>query len=178
MAQEIDISLDDLYHGIAGLTPSRCASYAEAASVCLENQGHSSPASMEVFVQTSQSTETKTINWSATHGRAARSWNDLQEATEDGACGIAALIWCKPKGLKMERSAKGTGIDYWLADDHDQLMQHSARLEVSGILSGSRSSVHTRVKQKLRQSERSAGTLPVTVVVVEFSQPLSWIAES
>lgn len=176
MNQATNITLDDLRNGIVGLTPSVGSFYAEAASVCLDNQGHSSPASMEVFMHDGQSTVTTTINWVALDDQAKRNWTDLQEATEYGACGIAALIWCNPRGLKMVRATKGTGIDYWLTDG--PLMQCSARLEVSGILSGSRSSVHARVKRKLSQTEKSAGKLPVTVVVVEFSRPQSWITES
>lgn len=178
MNQETDITLDDLRQegGIAGLTRDVGSFYAEAASVCLDYQGHSSPAPMEVFVQESQTAETRMINWRAPDDRAKRNWNDLQEATEYGPYGVAALVWCKPRGLKMERATKGTGIDYWLTDG--PLMQRSARLEVSGILSGSRRSVRARVKKKLSQTEKSAGKFPVTVVVVEFSQPLAWIAES
>ena len=176
MKHPTDITLDDLCQGIVGLTPSVGSFYAEAASVCLDDQGHSSPAPMEVFVEESHSTETTTINWRAPDDGVKRNWNDPQEATEYGACAIAALVMCKPKGLKMVRATKGTGIDYWLT--RGPLMQRSARLEVSGILRGERPSVRTRVKQKLSQSKKSAGKLPVTVFVVEFSQPQSWIAES
>ena len=74
----------------------------------------------------------------------------------------------------MERAKTGSGIDFWLGPG--PLLQRSARLEVSGILSGPER-IGERGKQKLNQTQKSAGELPVTVVIVEFSRPESWIAD-
>lgn len=177
MNQTGDITLENLRPGIADLTRARGSFYAESASVCLDNQGHSSPTPMDVITQKGEAKVTTTINinWEPPDGR-AKHHSDLQEDTEHGAYGIAALIVCEPRGLNMQRSAKGTGIDFWLTSG--PLMQRSARLEVSGILSGSRDSISKRVKEKLKQTQKSAGVLPVIVVVVEFSGPESWITES
>ena len=79
----------------------------------------------------------------------------------------------------MERAKARSGIDYWLAPGplmQGSVMQPSARLEVSGILRGPER-IGGRVKEKLKQTQKSAGELPVTVVVVEFSRPESWIAD-
>lgn len=77
----------------------------------------------------------------------------------------------------MERSAKGTGIDYWLGDDAEgPPFQNKARLEVSGILRAEgnvETVVSGRVRAKQRQTQRSSGTLPACVVVVEFGSPLA-----
>ena len=174
MNQTAKINIEDLRLGIVGLTQAMGSFYAETASVCLDDQGHSSPTPMNVIMLEKQATVTTMIDWVAPAGP-AKANSDLQEATEYGSYGIAALIACKPRGLEMQRSAKGTGIDFWLTPG--PLMQRSARLEVSGILSGSRASMRARVKEKLNQSQKSAGMLPVIVVVVEFSRPESWIAE-
>ena len=160
---------------IVDLTPARGAFYAEAAAVGLDNREHSSPTHMDVIEQKGKAQTTSTINiiWDPLPARATGNW-DLVDATEHGACGIAALIVCKPRGLAMERARTGSGIDYWLAPG--PLMQRSARLEVSGILRGPER-IGERAKQKLKQTQKSAGELPVTVVVVEFSRPESWIAD-
>ena len=52
-----------------------------------------------------------------------------------------------------------------------------ARLEVSGIRTGSNSTVSARVEQKLRQISVSSGNLPGIVVVVEFGTPLARMAD-
>jgi hypothetical protein len=65
----------------------------------------------------------------------------------------------------VERSAKGLGFDYWLGnegedDDSDELFARKARLEVSGIFSGSRSQVQARVRQKREQVRPSDHLAP------------------
>lgn len=173
MNQTAKINIEDLRLGIVGLTQAMGSFYAETASVCLDDQGHSSPTPMNVIMLEKQATVTTMIDWVAPAGP-AKANSDLQEATEYGSYGIAALIACKPRGLEMQRSAKGTGIDFWLTPG--PLMQRSARLEVSGILRGPER-IGERAKQKLKQTQKSAGRLPVTVVIVEFSRPESWIVE-
>jgi hypothetical protein len=74
----------------------------------------------------------------------------------------------------VERSAKGTGVDYWLSagvEEHG-LFQHAARLEVSGILDGEESAISARLRKKLVQTEPSDNTgLPAYVAIVEFGSP-------
>jgi hypothetical protein len=75
---------------------------------------------------------------------------------------------------RVERSVKGTGVDYWLSGDLDQhgIFQRAARLEVSGILDGDESKIVTRLKQKSLQTERTDKTcLPAYVAIVEFGSP-------
>ena len=72
----------------------------------------------------------------------------MQEATEWGACGVAILVVNQVTGkVVIERSKKGTGFDYWLGDndDGDSLpFANSARLEVSGILTGTKAQIASR----------------------------------
>jgi len=80
----------------------------------------------------------------------------LQEAAEFGACAIGIIIALQLTGLSgVERSVKGTGIDFWLVSDSDErgIFQRSARLEASGILTGSESTIRARVQQKLAQTK-------------------------
>jgi hypothetical protein len=102
-----------------------------------------------------------------------RTFNDLQEATENGAYGIALLLVCSRLGFTViERSRKGTGFDYWLGDEETLPFQNKARLEVPGILCGSQSQIAARIREKRQQLRRSdQGRLPGYIVVVEFSYP-------
>ena len=78
--------------------------------------------------------------------------------------------------LVIERSKKGPGFDYWLGEaDDDRLFAGKARLEVSGILSGSAGEITTRVKQKKNQIKPSAHLAPGYVAIVEFGKPTTHV---
>ncbi|MDE2819361.1 MAG: hypothetical protein OXI40_06500 [Chloroflexota bacterium] len=79
------------------------------------------------------------------------------------------------------RPGRGTGIDYYLGtkesldcEDEDDFPQHLARLEVSGILPPSSSSIFkARVKKKIKQTKQSdSDGTPSFIIVVEFETPL------
>lgn len=56
------------------------------------------------------------------------------------------------------------------------VLDFKARMEVSGIRNGNDSQVRARVKQKLRQMNRSNDQeLPAYAIVVEFGRPLAEI---
>jgi hypothetical protein len=83
-------------------------------------------------------------------------WADLQEATEYGAYGVAIIVALPLTDMpRVERSAKGPGVDYWVGDGKDErgIFQRAARLEVSGILKGDEAKIAARLKQKLTQTE-------------------------
>jgi hypothetical protein len=75
----------------------------------------------------------------------------------------------------VERSKKGRGFDYWLGDDDDLLFVGKARLEISGILSGSKAQIAARVKEKKGQLKPSDYLAPGYVAVVEFGQPAAHV---
>lgn len=157
-----------------GLSGAYGTQLAQAAAVCLENREHKSGVTFHLAgVKTAQFP----MEWPPVNGQARRSHNDLQEATERGAYGIAILIVCDLTGkVVVERSAKGLGFDYWLGDeDDDELFVGKVRLEVSGILSGSFSQAQTRVRQKREQMKPSAHLAPGYVAVVEFGTPIAWV---
>jgi hypothetical protein len=103
------------------------------------------------------------------------SWADIQEATEYGAAGLAILLVCPLVGLTVvQRSAKGTGVDYWLGEQEDDYpFTNKARLEVSGILSGTASDRARRMREKQLQTASSHHSqVPAYIVIVEFSEPI------
>lgn len=175
--EKLELTLEILGGGSPGITSVFGNALAEAASVCLDQQGHTSPTPMPV--RGALSTEAM-ITWQTPNDQARRCWADPEVTTEHGAYGIAGLLVPRISRFNViERSRKGTGFDFWLGDSTDEgpLFQGKARLEVSGIREGSNSKMSSRLREKIKQVERSDGSLPAIVVVVEFGSPQSVVAE-
>ena len=168
------LNLQDLGDGLPAVTPHYGAGLAEAGSVCLEDQGHSHGVKLSVGGTFSASFE---VYWSVVNDQMRRCWNDLEFTTEQGAYGIAFLVIRAMTDFTIiERSRKGTGFDYWLGYEDDDLpFSNKARLEVSGIRNGDTQIINQRVRRKLEQTNVSDGSLEAYVVVVEFSAPLSQV---
>jgi hypothetical protein len=165
----ITLSLSKLKDG-APLTPAFLESLAHAASVCLDDQSHSAPVTMEVRGDVSVNAS---LQWDSPSDEVLRTWNDDEEATEHGAYGIAFLLIIKATEFQViERSKKGKGFDYWLGPKGETgpLFQRKGRLEVSGIRNGD---VSGRVKEKVAQVTKHSSGLPAIIVVVEFGKPQS-----
>ena len=162
-----------LAEGMPGLTRACGTSLAEAAAVCLEHRQHKTGVTLHL---SGMRTGQYPIHWLPVD-EARRCYNDLQEATERGAYGVAILIVHNlTRKVVIERSRKGLGFDYWLGDeDDDALFSGKARLEVSGILSGSHSEAQSRVRQKKEQIEPSDHLAPGYVLVIEFGTPNGYV---
>jgi hypothetical protein len=147
---------------------------AEAGSVCLAREGHPQIASLLVRGDF----ENKfTVHRLEVDEQMRRSYRFETTATERGACGVAVLLVGELTPYTViEEAAKGSHFDYWLAPPGSFLFQAAARLEVSGIRRAAEAIVRDRVRVKRRQIEQSNSNLPGFVVVVEFGQPLAWIA--
>lgn len=120
------------------------------------------------------------VDWTAITRQAIRAWRDLQEATELGACAVAALLVDSlTEDTIVERSWKGTGFDYWLAPkgSDETLFQNRARLEVSGILKGNEKDVMKRLAEKMAQADATHASLMKIVVIVEFGSPSSHLEQ-
>lgn len=173
-----DLSLTALQQGLPGLTPTWGQLLCEASAYCLEFHQHPKGVVLKV-----KGTLDATFNiyWDSNLNDQVRdAWNDEQELTEYGACGIAVLLILKLTGFTVIRRArKGEGFDYWLGHKSaDQPFQNAARLEVSGILNGDASDIRTRVNKKRKQTEVSDSTLlPAFIAVVEFSEPVSHLVQ-
>jgi hypothetical protein len=107
-----------------------------------------------------------------------RCWNDRGYTTEHGAYGIAILLAELVTGLTViERSDKGTHVDFWLGVDDEELPpfadEAQARLEVSGIRHGGDADIAARLKEKTVRLLGADSALAAYVIVVEFSSPIS-----
>jgi hypothetical protein len=166
------LDLNELSIGDIGVTKHFGATLAEAAAVLLETEGHSSGVDMPIVDHDRR--RESTLVWAETTDQMRRCWHDLQDATEFGATAVALLLVRKVLNLSaVDRSAKGPGFDYWIGDDTGVPFAKKARLEISGIRRGEEQVVNARIRQKLRQTDKSDGSFPAYVVVVEFGQPVS-----
>jgi hypothetical protein len=171
-----EISLDSLLQGFRHIPHEGGAMLAQAAMVCLDHQGHGPGVGLAVD---GTFTARFSLSWSDAVTQAMRRfWNDLEEATQQGAYAIAIVLLHALTGFTViERSRKGTGFDWWLGTE-DNLFQGKARLEVSGILQGSHRRIKSRIKSRIMQTQRSdALGLPAYVVVVEFGKPRAEVVE-
>lgn len=175
------LDLRSLLDGTIGLTPEAGGFLAQAASVCLEEEGHAAGVSLTIHGAYEANCG---LVWDVTTTQMRRCWGDPEEATELGACAIAALLVRALTSLVIvHRARKGMGFDYWLgrADDDEALFQGRTRLEVTGIRRGTEAAISRREQEKLvRLGEfeaRGHGRgVPAMIVVVEFGTPRSKIA--
>jgi hypothetical protein len=153
------------------LSAVRCADFSEAASVCLDNQGHNS--GKEIKIEGDLEGQFKLV-WKEVTQQIRSSRNDLEDAVEGGAYCLAMLVIEKLTSLKVtKQSQKRTGFDYWLGEGSEDGIQGLARLEVSGILKGTKGQINQRLKEKMRQTQKSDNlNIPAYIVIVEFSQPI------
>ena len=173
-----DMKLQSLAGGRPGITPAWGEGLVEAAAVCLEDQQHASGIELRVRGDWAG---TCRVYWPEIDEQVLRCWNDATYTTEHGAYGIAILIAESVTGLTViERSDKGTHVDFWLGvDDDDQPpFLNQARLEVSGIRRGGDSAIATRMKEKVTRLEGTDSPLPTYVIVVEFSSPVSEVQDN
>jgi len=165
------LNLNELNEGLPAITSAFGRALAEAGGMCLESEGHMEGTKLHVV---GDSDKHYSLMWPPITEQILRCWNDTDVATEYGAVGIAVLLAKKEIGyVVIERSRKGTGFDYWMGDDSAIPFQSKARLEISGIRRGNNRDVRARVRQKLKQTNRSDGLLPAYVIVVEFGSPLA-----
>ena len=164
------LDLNDLGRGLPAITPYFGMALAEAGGVCLESQNHAQGVQLSVQ---GYSNNSYPLAWPPITEQTRRCWNDHEVATEHGAVGIAVLLVQKEIGYTViQRSPKGTGFDYWMGEESNPF-DKKARLEISGIRKGSNRDVKARIRQKLKQTNRSDGSLPAYVIVVEFGYPLA-----
>jgi hypothetical protein len=173
MGNVVILDLAELEKGMPALTKVMGGVLMESAAVCLDHNRHVSPVSLHLKKVTNP---TVLLDWPSVTACMKRTYYDMQRTTEHGACGVAILVVRHITGLSVvQQSKKGTGFDYWLGPDDgkdDLPFQNKARLEVSGILSGSPAQFRVRVKQKLEQTKASDSTgLTAYAVIVEFSTP-------
>lgn len=165
------IQLNDL-ETFCTLSPGKCTAMAEAAAVCLESQQHISGTILQVEGAFSNNFS---VLWNKIDLKVRHSWGNLEESVEDAAYGLAILtIWQLTDYQVIKQSFRGSGFDYWLGEKNfsDEPFQEKARLEVSGILNGTKGQINQRLKEKLTQTQQSDHLkIPVYIVIAEFSNP-------
>ena len=173
-----ELDLEDLADGsMPGLNSEVGRYLAQAGGVCLDSQRHVPGVVLSV---TGITRDNYSLTWAPIDDQARRSWNDDQEATEHGAYGIAVILVHAQLGYAVtSRSRKGTGFDYWLGRHSFTVpFEDEARLEVSGIRSGTSTDITKRVRAKQKQVAQRPSPLPGFVVVVEFSCPQAVLARA
>lgn len=168
------LDLGALVQGLApGLTPERGAAMAQAARVCLTESRHPSPCGLTV--DGGHSGRLPLVFDQASEAE-SRSWNDQEEATQQGAYAVAILVMKHLDNLTvLERSRRGTHFDWWLGPaDGAPLFQEKVHLEVSGIRDGSDARISERIVEKWGRfgPEPAVDSFRRRVVVVEYSRPL------
>lgn len=173
------LSFDALKDGRLGISAVYGSFLAEAASHCLRRNEHANPVLLSI---TGDACMPASLSWCKADVPEESTWSDLQEATEYGAYGVAIVVALPlTESPRVERSAKGTGVDYWIGDGKDSrgIFQRTARLEVSGILKGDEAKIAARLKEKLAQTRRSDKTgLPAYVAIVDFGDPQARFVKS
>ncbi|MFY7786290.1 MAG: hypothetical protein ACOVQA_00335 [Thermoflexibacteraceae bacterium] len=103
-----------------------------------------------------------------------KSHKDKEYAVEDGAYCLAMLvIEYLTEFTVAEQATKRTGVDYFLNKKGDNSPNPSAKIEVSGILKGTKQQINQRIRQKVKQVQKGGfPELTAFVIVVEFSTPL------
>lgn len=167
------MDLNKLKGGIMGLNPVICTYFMQACAECLDHHGHAEDIS---FSKTNDPEIGYNLKWSKNPEDVKRGLKDTQEITEWGATAIALLIAEQESGYTIaERSAKGTGFDWWLGEDVDDLsiFQKKARLEISGILAENKNNtIEKRVREKIAQTKISINTgLKAHISVTDFKSP-------
>jgi len=165
------LTLSSLKDGMPGLTPALGGSLAEAASVCLEEQGHGVVVTLTVE---GHFEEVLALERSLVDDQMRNSHGHQETATENGACGVALAAVCELTGLTVLRqSSRWTGVDYWLGlREAKQFQASSLVLEISGIRKGGDHTIRARVRQKAAQMKKWGLEPPGLVAVVEFSRPV------
>src|SRR5437870_11898799 len=98
------LTLDGLVHGFPHIPSEGGAMMAQAAVVCLDHEAHRSSVRLVVD---GAFTATFSLAWSEGVTEAKRRfWNDLEEATQQGAYAVAILLICALTGYPVIEMAR------------------------------------------------------------------------
>ena len=166
------LDLIELDKGAPGMTPECGAGLRHCAAICLESHAHNSPVQLFVDGEFSRLID---LHWTKVTDQERRTWADMEQAIECGACGVAILLVKQLTGLTVIEKAKkrNGGHDYWLGQEDDPLFQRKDRLEVTGILNGTEDEINARVRKKLTQVKSIPWMKACIIIVTEFSRPAS-----
>ena len=172
------VCLEDLKNDLPHIPRACGEAHTQAAVVCFKDRGHA--PEVLLVVEGGSDSEEVCVRWKTRlTPQIVNYWKDMKKAAEEGAVGLAFLLARLLHGYTVvERAMTATGIDWWLGTEDNPLFQKKARLEVSGILNGTKTQVRQRTEQKKEQTKQSdQSKLPAYVVVVEFSTPRSVVVK-
>ncbi len=142
-------------------------SLAAAASVVLERK-HGPGADDAAAIVHGESTRSAMIVRLAIGDDARRTYDDPQEATEEGAEAVAILVARRVLDrVVFARLPKGTGADYKMRAAGLLVDDTYERLECSGIGDGTEATA-TRLREKVDQLARPANQPPGYAIVTNF----------
>ena len=148
-----------------GLYEPLCRAYADAAAICF-SESHTSP--VEIEIRHEDSTCLRELAWDEPSGDAWASWRNSHEATEQGACSVGLATVEAELGLvALSRAETRTGADFYIALP-GQRLEEAHRLEISGTKTGMLRDLHSRLRQKVRQTRRGLSSQPALACVVGF----------
>jgi hypothetical protein len=166
------INLSDIRNGFPGMSSVICAQCYEACMVCFHRHNHNDGVLLDLQGDVIAKIA---LQWEDYFDdQIDRTWKDPEYSTEHGAICISAMLVkeCTEYTI-IERSRKGTGVDYWLGKEDDIPFHNSARLEISGIFKESeKNNLNKRLKIKKKQTNQSDSMqLPAYISIIEFSNP-------
>lgn len=167
----MEINITSIKKGLPGITPVAASQLYETFEVCMHISGHKEKTPLAMAGMTNESIG---LLWTDEfNSQKERAYADMQYTVEHGAvCLSVILSTTLTPYTVIERSRKGTGVDYWLGDKASVLFQKKARLEVSGILKGGDAALNRRFASKVEQTQQSDDSqLPAYISVIEFSNP-------
>ncbi len=169
------LNLEQLREGIKDcITPNLGGYMTDCAVACLHRQNHNRRVSLRL--KTDDEERILDLDWETeVNKQLLASTNDYDVSADYGAMAIALLLTqILTEYRYFERSQKGTGIDFWLSKNVDDV-DFGARLEISGIhQERGHNTVATRLNQKIKQARSSADSeLPVYICITEFHTPQS-----
>ena len=184
MTEMVILDLDQLNEEIPALTNDFAGYLRQAILMCLQEHFHSSGVACSIK-GLSRTIAAAEILWSGEFStRIARLFGAPANAAEYAGEGIAILtILTTTDYTILERSNKGTGIDFWLGHrgaSSEENFQRSARMEAKGRTRLDRESqIRSEVRKGLIQAGRSDDTnLPVYVILTEFSRPIIYMVQT
>jgi hypothetical protein len=166
------LELTDLHSQHPGIPASVAGFYAVAAAVCLQRH-HTSPRAISVALGDHE--DSYQAAWREPDADELRSFGDKTDTTCFGAYTVALAAAFAHLGQKaIGRAGVGTGADWLLLPLDDEVDEwylenpHLARLEVSGADEADPARLHSRLRQKVRQTQDGSSDVPAYAAVVVF----------
>lgn len=165
---EAELKFNNLSERHKGVSQGVSISYAEAGAVCLDRH-HASPV---LFTVSDNGRVSKAHTaWPIVDEALKRAWANKDDATRDGAYGLAiAAAELTRELVAVGRAETRTGADYYLGPRDADVDDFEAcfRLEVSGTDEGTDGVIGARLRQKVQQASDGESNLPAIATVVAF----------